>query len=85
MLNDFQKNALAGDIVEDKGNVVFVGIFKGGTDETGTENCLIKKIEVTEGEGVAVIRTTYPDGINYDYTSTWSERETYNYKYAKSK
>ncbi|MEG1499340.1 MAG: hypothetical protein RR393_08000 [Bacteroidales bacterium] len=85
MLNDFQKNALGGDIIEDRGNVVYVGTFRGSSDETGTENCLIRKIEETERKGITIVRILYPEGINYDYRFTWSKRETYNYKYANSK
>lgn len=87
MLNEFQRNALGGDLIEDRGNVIYVGIFRAGTDETGTGNCLIRKIEQVEDAetGVLTTRTTYPDGNNYDYSDTWADREKYSYMYAKSK
>lgn len=87
MLNDFQRNTLGGDIIEDRGDVIYVGIFKAASDERGENNCLIRKIEQVEDpeSGTVTTRTTYPDGNNSEMTDTWSLRETYNYEYARSK
>lgn len=87
MLIDSQRNLLGGDIIEDRGNVIFVGIFKAGTDESGTGNCLIRKIEQEEDPDTDVVTTRimYPDGINHECGHTWTERDNYTYKYAKTK
>ena len=87
MLNDFQRNTLGGDIIEDRGNVIYVGLFKAVTDETGTNNCLIRKIEQVEDPDTRniITRTTYPNGNNSEMTDTWAERENYKYEYARTK
>ena len=87
MLNDFQRNTLGGDIIEDRGNIIYVGIFKAATDENGQNNCLIRKIEQFEDEetGTITTLTKYPDGNNSEMSDTWANRETYNYEYARSK
>lgn len=87
MFNEFQRSALGGDLIEDRGDVIFVGIFRAGTDENGTGNCMIRKIEQSEDPetGIVTTKTTYPNGNNFDYGDTWSERDNYEYMYAKSK
>lgn len=87
MMIDAQRNMLGGDIIEDRGAVIFVGIFLAGTDENGTGNCLIRKIEQVEDQatGRIVTRVMYPDGVNHECAHTWAERDLYNYKYAKAK
>lgn len=87
MLNDFQRNTLGGDIIEDRGNIIYVGIFKAATDENGQNNCLIRKIEQVEDPvtGVITVRTTYPNGNNSEMSDTWADRENYTYEYARSK
>lgn len=87
MLNEFQRSALGGDIIEDQGNIIYVGLFKPMTDETGKENCLIKRIERVKDEitGYVTIRTKYANGNNCDMTQTWADREKYNYEYSRSK
>ena len=87
IITDAQRNMLGGDIIEDRGNVIYVGIFDAGTDETGTENCLIRKIEQVEDPDTKVVTTRimYPDGINHECGHTWSERDNYNYRYANAK
>ena len=84
---DSQRNMLGGDIIEDRGDIIFVGIFKAGTDETGTGNCLIRKIEQVEDPdtGIVITRTMYPDGVNHECAHTWAERENYTYEYARTK
>lgn len=47
ILTDFQRNVLGGDIIEDRGDVIYVGIFGKGGDETGKDNCIIKRITMT--------------------------------------
>lgn len=78
---------MAGDITEDHGDVVYIGVFAPLTDETDAENCLIRRIvrEVDEETGVETTRITYPDGDNAHPIYTWADRANYNYKYAKSK
>ena len=58
-----------------------------GTNENGTGNCMIRRIEQVKDEekGIVTTRTTYPSGNNFDYGDTWSERDNYEYMYAKSK
>lgn len=87
MFNEFQRNTLGGDLIEDRGDVIYIGVFRPGTDETGTGNCMIRKMEQSEDKetGIVTTRITYPDGNNFDYGATWSERENYDYMYAKSK
>ncbi|MBO8432748.1 MAG: hypothetical protein IAB08_05595 [Bacteroidetes bacterium] len=87
MFNEFQRSALGGDLIEDRGNVIYVGIFRPGTNESGTGNCMIRRIEQVKDEekGIVTTRTTYPSGNNFDYGDTWSERDNYEYMYAKSK
>ncbi len=87
MFNEFQRNTLGGDLVEDRGDVIYIGVFRPGTDETGTGNCMIRKMEQSEDPetGIVTTRITYPNGNNFDYGDTWSERENYDYMYAKSK
>lgn len=87
MLSEFQRSALGADIIEDRGNIIYAGIFKRMTDENGTENCLIKRIEQKKDPetGVVTIRTQYAEGNNSDMTLTWADREKYEYKYPMTK
>lgn len=86
MFGEFTRNLMAGDIIEDHGNVVYVGVFKSLGDETGTNNCVIRRIERTVGEdGVEITRTTYPNGDNSNPQYTWADKEKYTYRYAKNK
>ncbi|MDE6493294.1 MAG: hypothetical protein K2L50_01770 [Bacteroidales bacterium] len=87
MLSEFQRSALGGDIIEDKGDVIYVGLFKPTTDETGQNNCLIKRIDQKEDPvtGNITIRTKYPNGNNSEMTDTWANRVKYNYEYSRSK
>ncbi len=84
---DAQRNMLGGDIIEDRGAVIFIGIFKAGTDENGTGNCLIRKVEQVEepDTGHVVTRIMYPGGINHECGHTWAERDNYEYRYAQTK
>ena len=50
MFNEFQRSALGGDLIEDRGNVIYVGIFRPGTNENGTGNCMIRRIEQVKDE-----------------------------------
>lgn len=86
-LTDAQRNMLGGDIIEDRGDVIYVGIFGRGEDENGENNCVIRKIEEVEDPetGYITVRTLYPDGNNHDFANTWADRENYNYKYARAK
>lgn len=83
--NEFQRNVMAGDIIEDKGDVVYIGNFgKGG--ETDKENCLIRRItRKIDKDGAEITRIMYPDGNCATPACTWADREKYNYKYAKNK
>ena len=86
MFNEFQRNVMAGDIIDDRGDVVYIGNFgKGG--ETDTENCLIRRItrELNEETGAEITRIMYPDGNCVTPDCTWANREKYNYKYAQNK
>ncbi len=87
MLNEFQRSALGGDIIEDRGDIIYVGLFKTMTDETMKNNCLIKRIERVEDKdtGIVTIRTKYANGNNCEMTETWADREKYNYEYSRSK
>ena len=87
MLSEFQRSALGGDIIEDKGDIIYVGLFKSTTNENGTNNCLIKRIDRKEDPvtGTVTIRTKYPDGNNSEMNHTWADRAKYNYEYARSK
>lgn len=86
MFNEFQRNVMPGDIIDDRGDIVYIGNFnKGG--ENDTENCLIRRItrEVNEDTGAEITRIMYPDGNCALASCTWADREKYNYKYAQNK
>ena len=87
MLSEFQRSALGGDIIEDKGDIIYVGLFKAATDETGQNNCLIKRItqKIDPVTGTVTICTKYPNGNNSEMNNTWADRAKYNYEYSRSK
>lgn len=86
-LNEFQRSTLGGDIIEDQGDIIYVGLLKSMTDETMENNCLIKRIErtVDPQTGYVTIRTKYANGEDCDMKYTWADREKYNYEYPRSK
>lgn len=86
MFNEFQCNVMAGDIIDDRGDIVYIGTFGEG-GETDTENCVIRRItrEVNEETNAEITRIMYPDGNSARPIHTWADREIYNYKYSKNK
>ncbi|MCM1168759.1 MAG: hypothetical protein NC324_02360 [Bacteroides sp.] len=87
MLNEFQRYVTGGDIIEDRGDVIYMGVFKPHSDETGTKNCIIRRMTQIEDPetGFVTTRIMYPGGNDCNFEQTWAERENYEYKYAKSK
>lgn len=86
-LNEFQRTVMGGDIIEDRGSTIYIGIFSPRTDETDTKNCIIRRMTETEDPetGAIVTRIMYPDGNDSLPNQTWADRETYDYKYSKNK
>ena len=86
-LSEFQRSALGGDIIEDQGDIIYIGLLKSMTDETMKDNCLIKKIErsVDPVTGYVTVRTKYAKGEDCDMKCTWGDREKYSYEYPRSK
>ena len=85
VFSELQRNIMCGDITEDHGDVVYIGTFDKG-DETGKDNCMIRRITRTvEENGVETTRVMYADGENAQATHTWAYREEYKYKYPKTK
>ncbi len=88
MLNSFDKNLIEGDLVEDRGNVVFVALFNPGKDENSTENaCIIKRVRFWEDKqtGYQITEIKYANGSNTRFSCVWNERANYQYEYAKTK
>lgn len=69
----------APDIAEKTDFGYYLGYFEAGTDETGTQNCMI--IEMRQ-EGNTTTRK-FAKGINYKCCLDWHERKNYTYKYAE--
>lgn len=85
-LSTHDKANLNGDLIEERPDgTIYIGLFRNGADETKTENCIIRRITSETQDGKTITRTQYPLGVNYDFRFTWSERESYDYQYNKSK
>ena len=67
----------APDIAEKTDFGYYLGYFEAGTDETGTQNCMI--IEMRQNGNTTTRK--FAKGINYKCCLDWNKRTEYEYKY----
>lgn len=70
----------APDIAEKTDFGYYLGYFEAGTDETGTQNCMI--IEMRQNGNITTRK--FAGGINYKCCLDWSKRAEYEYKFHKN-
>lgn len=69
----------APDIAEQTDFGYYLGYFKKGTNERMENNCMIIELRLTGN----IATRKYANGENTSYLYTWSNRENYNYEFAK--
>jgi hypothetical protein len=87
MLDSLSKNLIEGDIVEDRGDTVYVGLFDNNKDENSPDGCIIKRVQtyLDEQTNYAMTVIKYANGDSMRFSCAWHERENYQYKYASGK